>query len=268
VDYGFFEAMGMTMAAGRPFDPNRPTDAREAFVLNEEAVRQMGLSNPVGKWFSAGRNQKGVIIGVVKNAHFRTFRFTEDPRVFTLTNMKSPGGLLMVKIDPARERETLDFIRGVCREIDPVTPFEFRYLEETYDRLYRPERQSNAIFSWFSGLAIFIAGLGLLGLASCTAERRTKEIGIRRVLGASKRSIVFLIGGSLTVWILASNIIAWPAAYWAANAWLRVYTFRTPLGWAVFVLPSLIAFVLAWLLVGFQSWKAARSNPSRSLRIE
>jgi putative ABC transport system permease protein len=156
----------------------------------------------------------------------------------------------------------------VWDEFNPVSPFEYRFLDETYDRLYRSELRTNRVFQLFAGLAVFIACLGLLGLASFTAERRTKEIGIRKILGASPRRIVVLISGQLTTWILAANVIAWPAAYFALNKLLEAYTFRTSLGVWIFVLPSLGAFALAWLTVGTLSLKAAQVDPARSLRHE
>jgi predicted permease len=270
VDFGFFEALDMTVLEGRPFSKDRPTDATAAYILNEEAVRRMGIKDPVGKRFSVSEDRKGTIIGVVKNAQFQSFRFKEDPRFFYITEMGSADdmGLVLVKIDGSRIREAIDHLRRVWKEFNPVSPFEYRFLEETYDRLYRSELRTSRVFRLFSGLAVFIACLGLLGLASFTAERRTKEIGIRKILGASPRGIVALISGQLTAWILAANVVAWPVAYYALNRLLQPYTYRTSLGVWVFVLPSLGAFVLAWLTVGGLSLKAAQANPARSLRQE
>ena len=270
VDFGFLEALGMTILQGRSFSKERAIDAKEAYILNEEAIRQMGIENPVGKWFSVSKERKGTIIGVVKNAQFQSFRFKEEPRLFYITGMGSANdmGLVLVKIDGSRVREALAHIRRVWGEFNPISPFEHRFLDETYDRLYRSELRTNRVFQAFSGLAIFIGCLGLVGLALFTAERRTKEIGIRKILGASPRRIVALISGQLTAWILAANIIAWPVAYFALNKLLQPYTYRTSLAAWVFVLPSLGAFVLAWLTVGGLSLKTAQANPARSLRQE
>ncbi len=270
VDFGFFEALGMTILEGRPFSKERASDAAEAVILNEEAVRQMGIKNPVGKWFSASKERKGTIIGVVKNAQFRSFRFKEDPRFFYITKMDEANdmGLVLVKIDGARVEEALTHLRRVWRDFNPLSPFEYRFLDETYDRLYRSDLRTSRVFRLFAGLAVLIACLGLLGLASFTAERRTKEIGIRKILGASPRRIMILISGQLTAWILAANIIAWPVAYFALHKLLQPYAYRTTLGVWVFVLPSLGAFALAWLTVGSLSLKAAQADPARSLRHE
>lgn len=270
IDFEFFEALDMTVLEGRSFSKDRPTDATAAYILNEEAVRRMGIKDPVGKWFSVSKERKGTIVGVVKNAQFQSFRFKEDPRFFYIAEMGSADdmGLVLVKIDGSRVREAIAHLRRVWKEFNPVSPFEYRFLDETYDRLYRSELRTNRVFQLFAGLAVFIACLGLLGLASFTAERKTKEIGIRKILGASPRRIVILISGQLTTWILAANLIAWPVAYFALNKLLQAYTYRTSLGAWLFILPSLGAFALAWLTVGGLSLKAAQADPVRSLRHE
>ncbi|MDH4270938.1 MAG: ABC transporter permease [Candidatus Aminicenantes bacterium] len=270
VEFGFFEALDMTILEGRSFSKDRATDATEAYVLNEEAVRQMGIKDPVGKWFSVSKERKGTIIGVVKNAQFCSFRFKEGPRLFYISGMDSANdmGLVLVKIVGSRVREALAHLRRGWEEFNSVSPFEYRFLDETYDRLYRSELRTNRVFQLFSGLAVFIACLGLLGLASFTAERRTKEIGIRKILGASPRRIAVLISGQMTAWILMANVVAWPVAYFTLNKLLQPYTYRTSLDVWVFLLPSLGAFGLAWLTVGLLSLKAAQADPVRSLRHE
>jgi putative ABC transport system permease protein len=193
-----------------------------------------------------------------------------EPCVFYITNLAAATemGLVLVKIDGNRTREALAHIQRVWKEFNTVSPFEFRFLDETYDRLYGAERRMSRVFTVFAGLAVSIACLGLLGLASFMAERRTKEIGIRKVLGASTGGIVILISSQLTKWVLAANIIAWPVAYFAMNKLLQVYAYRVSLNWPVFALPSLAAFVLACLTVGFQSLRTARTNPANALRYE
>jgi putative ABC transport system permease protein len=270
VDFGYFEALGIPIVEGRAFSEDRPTDTGGAFILNEEAVQRMGLRDPVGKRFSVSKEQKGLIIGVAKNTQFQSFRFKEDPRLFYVSGLAeaNDSGLILIKIDSARIPEALAHIRSVWEEFNPISPFEFRFLDDVYEGLYRPERRMNRVFNWFSGLAVFIACLGLLGLASFTAERRTKEIGIRKVLGASSRAVTALIAGQLTKWVLAANLIAWPAAYFAVNKLLQVYTYRTSLNVLVFALPSLAVFVLAWLAVAALALKTTRANPAESLRFE
>jgi putative ABC transport system permease protein len=270
VDIGYFEALGIPILEGRAFSKDRPTDAGQAFILNEEAVRRMGLKDPVGKRFSVSREQKGLIVGVARNTQFQSFRFKEEPRLFYVSDMAEANdmGIILVKIDGARSPEALAHIRSVWEEFNPISPFEFRFLDEVYEGLYRSESRMNRVFNGFAGLAVFIACLGLLGLASFTVERRTKEIGIRRVLGASSRSVAKLIAGQLTKWVLAANLIAWPAAYLILNKLLQVYTFRTKMNFLVFALPSFAVFGLAWLTVAVLALKTTRANPAESLRFE
>jgi putative ABC transport system permease protein len=270
VDYGYFEALGIPILEGRAFSKDQASDAGAAFILNEAAVRQMGLKDPVGKRFSVSKEQKGSIIGVAKNTQFLSFRFKEEPRLFYISGLADADdtGVVLVKVDGTRVPEALAHIRRVWEEFNPISPFEFRFLDDVYAGLYRQESRTNRVFDGFAGLAVFIACLGLLGLASFTAERRTKEIGIRKVLGASSRSVATLIAGQLTKWVLAANLIAWPAAYFALNNLLRVYTYRTSLNVLVFALPSLAVFALAWLTVAALALKTTRADPVKSLRFE
>ncbi len=230
----------------------------------------MGLKDPVGKRFSVSKERTGLIIGVAKNTQFRSFRFKEEPRLFYVSDMAEANdtGAILVKIDGARIPEALAHIRSVWEEFNPVSPFEYRFLDEVYEGLYRQESRTNRVFDGFAGMAVFIACLGLLGLASFTAERRRKEIGIRKVLGASSRTVASLIAGQLTKWVLAANLIAWPAAYLTLNKLLQVYTFRTRMNVLVFALPSLAVFGLAWLTVAVLALKTTRANPAESLRFE
>jgi len=270
VAYDYFETMGMTMAQGRAFDRRRPSDAQAGYILNETAVRKTGLRDPLGKRFSMSRNRPGTIIGVVKDARLRTFHHLVDPCVFYVVDPPSPSGsaLLMIKLDGARTAEALAHIRRVWREFDPATPFEGRFLEETYDALYRAERRMTDVFRVFSGLAIFIAILGLLGLAAFMAEQRTREIGIRKILGSSRAGIVALVSGQLTKGILAANVLAWPAAFALAKRLLQSYAYRTNLPAGIFLIPSLAVFSLAWIAVALQSLRAASANPADALRHE
>jgi len=270
VAYGYFETMGMKLLEGRPFSKDHPSDAREAIILNEKAVREMGLANPVGKRFAVDKDHQGIIIGVVRDARFRTFHHEIEPRVFHLIDLAdySETGLLMVKIDGSKTLEALAHLRRVWGEFNPVTPFEYRFLDDVYETLYGAERRMSSVFGVFAGLAIFIAVLGLLGLAAFMAERRTREIGIRKVLGASSPGIVVSMSGQLTRGVLAANILAWPAAYLVTNKLLQAYAYRIGLNIGHFVLPSLAVFLLAGLAVGLQSLRAANSEPVKALRYE
>ena len=270
VDYGYFETMGMTILEGRAFSKDHPSDAREAYILNEKAVRDMGIKNPVGKRFAMSKERSGTIVGVVKDARLRSYHHEVDPRVFYVSNLSanSSTALFMIKIDESRSSQALTHIKRVWSEFNSITPFEYRFLDETYEMLYGAERRMAGVFRIFAGLAMFIAVLGLLGLAAFTAERRTREIGIRKVLGASSPGIVVSMAGQLTKGVLAANLIAWPAAYFAANKLLQGYAYRIGLNIGLFILPSLAVFCLAGLAVGLLSLRSANADPVKALRYE
>jgi putative ABC transport system permease protein len=230
----------------------------------------MGIANPVGKRFAMAKDRQGVIIGVVRDARFRTFHHEVDPCVFYVYDLaaNSATALLMVKIDGSKTAETLAYLRRVWGEFNPLTPFEYRFLDDTYADLYGAERRMSSVFRVFTGLAMFIAVLGLLGLAAFMAQRRTREIGIRKVLGASSPGIVASMSAQLTRGVLAANLLAWPAAYLVANKLLRAYAYRVGLHIGFFVLPALAVFILAFLAVGLQSLRAANIDPVKALRYE
>jgi len=270
VDYGYFETMGMKILDGRPFSRDIASDAQNAVILNETAIRKMGLQNPVGKRFAVSKEQTGTIIGVVRDARFRSFRHEVDPCVFYVANVAShtSTGLLTIRIDGAKTAAALDGLRRAWVEFEPSAPFEYRFLNETYAGLYRAESQRSAVFRIFSGLAIFVAVLGLLGLAAFMTERRTREIGIRKVLGASIPGIVATMSRQMTGGVLIANLIAWPAAYLAGRELLKSYVYRIDLNIWTFVLPALAVFVLASTAVGLLSLRAADADPVKALRYE
>ncbi len=269
VDYGFFETLKLELKEGRAFSRDIPSDRRAGYILNESAIKKIGLEEPVGKRFAI-RKREGTIVGVVKDAHFRSFHHEIEPRIFFISDMThaDDAGLVMIRILGEETEEALSHIEGVWRTINPASPFEYHFLDETYDRLYRSEKRIGTIFNFFTALAIFISCLGLFGLASFMAEQRTKEIGIRKVLGASSSKIITLLTKEFTRWVLVANVIAWPVAYLVMKKLLQVYAYRTAIGIEIFVLSGLIALMVALLTVSYQALKAARSNPADSLRYE
>ena len=269
VDYGFFETLNLKIKEGRPFSKEVASDERGGYILNESAIRKIGLENPVGKRFAI-RKREGTIVGVVKDAHFRSFHHEIEPRVFFIVDMThaEDAGLVMIRIFGAKTEEALSHIEHVWRDINPVSPFEYHFLDQTYDQLYKSERRIGTIFNLFTALAIFISCLGLFGLASFMAEQRTKEIGIRKVLGASAPKIILLLTKEFTKWVLVANLIAWPVAYFVMKNLLQSYVYRTAIGIDIFILSGLIALTIALFTVSYQALKAARSNPADSLRYE
>jgi len=268
VDYDFIQTFGMEIKEGRDFSRDFATDKKEAFIVNEAAVRQFGWESPVGKKLIDLEGPTGHVIGVVKNFHFRSKHQKIEPLIFSLLPSSRYVYLISVKINPSNIRETLSFLKSQWKEFSSGWPFEYFFLDDNYDRLYKSEERLRHVFLTFTFLGIFIACLGLFGLAAFTAEQRTKEIGIRKVLGASVLNILILLCREFATWVLLANIIAWPVAYLAMNRWLQNFAYRINIGWAVFVAAALLALGIALFTVGFQAAKAALADPSDALRYE
>ena len=270
VDYDFISMLDLELVGGRNFAKEYATDAKQAYILNEEAIREMGIQDPVGKRFSYGK-RKGTIIGVLKNAHFRSLHVEIEPHVFFFLSDVSEAtqyGVVLIKINGNKTEEALEKIRGVWANINPISPFEYHFLDQKYDSLYRKEKKIGTILNTFTLFAIVISCLGLFGLASFLTEQRTSEIGIRKVLGASESGIVFLLSKQFTKWVLIANLFAWPAAYFVMNEWLKSFAYRINIGIWVFVLSGMLAVGIAIVTVSYQALKAARANPIDSLRYE
>jgi len=265
VDFDYFETFGMEIVEGRSYSKEFSTDATVAIMVNEEAVKAMGMESPIGKRLSLGNNNMK-IIGVVKNYHFRSLRQEIDPLI--LIYNPGPCGVLFARLKSENIPKTIGYMENIWKEFAPGHPFNYRFLDEALDDLYRSEQQIGTILRYFSILAIFISCLGLFGLASFMAEQRTKEIGIRKVLGASVSNIVLLLSREFTKWVLLANIIAWPVAYFAMHKWLQSYAYSTNIALWSFILSGVLALVIASVAVSYQSIKAAVTNPADSLRYE
>jgi putative ABC transport system permease protein len=271
VDQDYFGAMGIPVIEGRPFGRDHPSDALGGgFILNEEAVRAMGIRDPVGKWFQASSKWKSPIVGVVGDVRFQTMHSRVEPNVFYVEDPAdlTDRGIILVRTDGPRTREALDHVRRVWAGANPSSPIEIVSLQETYDRLYRGDQRMSRAFSIFAGLAVLISFLGLLGLASFMAERRRREIGIRKVLGASRAGIVMMISGELAKWVLAANLVAWPVSYFTMNKLLQAYAYRIGFSPAGFLIPSAAAFVIAFVTVGVLALRASSADPARVLKHE
>ncbi len=279
VDYDFLDTYGIELAAGRNFSREFPTDAQSGedpqsargVILNEEAAKRMGWADPVGKQVVQIYGDERIylnVVGVLKDFHFTSLRRAIRPMNFFLST--ASNRYISIKLREGDLPATLGLIEATWKRLYPGLPYEAFFLDTVFDRLYRSEERQRQLFGILSALAVFIACLGLFGLAAHTAEQRTKEIGIRRVLGASTAGIVALLSGEFTRWVLAANLVAWPVAYLAMNRWLGGFAYRielsSQLGW--FVLAAVLAVVIAWLTVGFQAVKAALADPVWSLRYE
>ncbi len=265
VGYHFLETYKMHMAEGRYYSTEHTTDKTDAIIVNEAAVQAMHMRAPIGKTMNLfGKSQ--TIIGIVKNFNFETLHSKIEPIAMVLY----PKQLrcLAIRLKSGNIPETINYVKNVLAKSYPNYVFEYHFLDQKIDELYKAEDQRAELFDTFSFISIFISCLGLFGLASFTAERKTKEIGIRKVLGASANGIVGLLAGEFVKLVLLANIIAWPIAYYFMNKWLQNFTYRINLSWWMFILSGGIALIIALATVSFQAIKAATANPVESLRYE
>ncbi|MHC4891716.1 MAG: ABC transporter permease, partial [Planctomycetota bacterium] len=267
-DFDFLKVYQPQMLEGRFFTKENVTDS-SAVLLNESAVKALEFEDPLGKRiYDLGQERMPRnIIGIVKDFHLETLHKVIRPMSITLAQ---EGGLdfLSIRVRPEGIEETLSFIERQWKTFVLEQPVDFVFFDERFDRLYRAEIQAGKVFSAFAVLAIFVASMGLFGLASFMAEQRTKEIGIRKVLGASVSGIVLLLSREYVKWILLANLIAWPLAYYAMNKWLQNFAFRTGFTIWTFLIAGGAALAIALLTVSYQSLKAAFAHPAKSLRHE
>ncbi len=266
IDYGYLDVFDIKLKSGRDFSSNFSTDAKAAVLINEAAVKAIGWKNPIGKEYSFSKNDAAKVIGVIEDFHFRPLHLGIEPMAFVLR--PNSGVYLIVKLKSGDISGAKEFFRDTFESYDSKYPFEFSFVDDIFNKMYKSEEQLGNIFGVFSGLAIFIACLGLFGLSAYTAERRTKEIGIRKTLGASVPDVILLISKDFTFYIILSNIIALPAAYFAMTAWLQNFAFSISVGTSVLGLSAACSIIIALLTVSFQAAKAATANPAKALRYE
>ncbi len=264
VDPDYLQTFRVGMAQGRFFSREFPSDTKESVVLNETAVRVMGIDQPLGKKVTIGRRAY-TVIGVVKDFHQSSLHRPIEPMILTWS-----GGNLCIRISPRNAAETVAFLESASKRflLDPNLPVTLEFLDKQIDGFYSAERKIEAVLGLFTGIALFTACLGLFGLASFLAEKRTKEIGIRRVLGARSAGLVWLQSREFAKWILVAGILALPAAYFAGEQWLRAFAYHAHPGVGLFAGAVFATLAIALLAVGFQSVRAARANPIESLRYE
>jgi putative ABC transport system permease protein len=267
-EYDYLDTFGMKLREGRNFSRSRPTDISN-FIVNEAAVELMKMKNPIGKGITY-MNVQGQIIGVVKDFHFRHISEPIDPLILLIhpRHHEYFHRFVFAKIRPGGIKEALNYIQAACRRFAPHFPFEYKFLDEEFNRLYLSEETVSRMVDSFTLLALFIACLGLFGLASFMTEQRKKEIGVRKVLGSSASRIVLLFIREFYKWVLLASIIACPIAYYAMRQWLNDYAFHIPLLWWPFALACSLTFLVAGLTVSYQSIRAAHINPVETLRSE
>ncbi len=270
VDHRFFPLYDIGMAAGRNYELDQGADRRSSFILNEAAIKNLGIPSSeeaIGKRINYG-NRDAQIVGVVKDFNFESLHQDILPMIFFIPSDSTFYNFLSIKIDGARTKEALAHIQATWQKFLPEFPYDYSFLDEQYGRLYEAEQRQGRVFIAFAMIAIVVACLGLFGLASFTVERRLKEIGIRKVLGASVSGITGLLAKDFLKLVLVAIVIASPVAYWVMGKWLADFAYRIDIAWWMFVAAGVLALAIAFLTVSFQSVRAAVMNPVKSLRSE
>ncbi len=277
-DYDFVETMGFELAAGRSFSREFAADASTAFILNEAAVKTIGWTNEsaVNKSFGSSEIQDwddgqwverdGKVIGVLKDFHFESLKEEIIPTIYFIAPKMAWN--YVVRISPENRSQSLQFIESTWKRYDAETPFQYTFVDEQYAQLYEDEERHGKIFAVFASLAIFIACLGLIGLASFTAERRKKEVGIRKVLGAGSMDLVILLSKEFTLLVVLAFVIATPFAWYVMQGWLGDFAYKVQMGVGVFLISGFIALLIAWITVAYQTGKAVLTDPVKSMRHE
>ena len=266
-DHEHFDVMGFELVAGRNFSREFPSDST-AMLVNEAIVDAMGWEDPIGERLISFNGEKPMeitVVGVLKDYNFESLRENIRPIMIRLGDF---GNDMTVRYTHEDPKEAVELLESKWKEVAPNEPFEFAFLDERFDEMYRAEQRLGVLFTIFTGLAIFIACLGLFGLAAFTAEQRTKEIGIRKAMGASSFTIVRLLSSEFVKFILIAFVISIYPAYYFISGWLENFVYRIGIDWWVFLLSGIIAFVISLITVSFQSVKASRLDPATTLRYE
>jgi len=270
VDKNYFDVMGIPLREGVTFSDrfeNYDIDSVENFdvILNAEAIRRMKMDQPIGKFFGGG-GKKGTIVGITEDFNFESLRSTVEPLV--LLPIQNEPNLIIARIQKDQIHETIERIEATWKSINPTSPFSFGFFDDRLQQMYQSEVQISLLFRYFTAIAIIIACLGLLGLSSFSIQQKTKEIGIRKVVGASVNNIVLLLTRDFARWVVVAFIIACPVAWYVMHQWLQNFAYKTALNWWMFAIAGILALSVAIFTVSFQTVKAAIRNPVDSLRYE
>ncbi len=264
IDHDYVPAMGISLTAGRNFSKIAPTDTN-AWIINEAAVERLGLENPVGKMLHWG-GYSGPIVGVSENFHYMSMHSEVEPLVMPLTPIY--GDYLFVRTTAGKAGEVLSYLESKISELAPSNLFEYSFLSDEFDKLYRSEDQMSSVFWYFSLVAILIAFLGLFGLSTFIINQRTKEIGVRKILGASIQNIMMLVSTSFLKLIVISFCIAAPVVYFVMSEWLSSFAYKTDMGVWIFILAGVSILIISLLTIGIQAMRSAVSKPVDALRSE
>jgi len=265
IGYDFIKTMHLQLAQGRDFSEDFATDSA-GYIINETALRIIGYQDPIGKPFTQW-GMKGTIIGVVKDFHFNSLHTQINPLILRLGE-KTGSGSALIRTEPGKTKEALASLEGICKELNPQFPFTYKFSDEEYQKLYTSEQVVSKLANYFAVLAISISCLGLLGLVMFAAEQRTKEFGIRKVLGARPATLFKLLSKEFLLLVLIAMVIASPLAWIAMDNWLQDYVYRIHVSWWMFAVAGVLVVLIALITVSFQAIKAAIANPVKSLRTE
>jgi putative ABC transport system permease protein len=280
-DEGFIPTMGMQLTAGRDFTKTYLTDVGSSFVVNETMVKARGWQEPLGKRISMGTATGlagGKVIGVLKDFHFKSLHTPVEPFAislfaknydFSTISPEQSAALrfvMVLHLSPDNLQQTLGFVQQEFNQFDPRHPFEYKFLDEAIDAMYMSETRLMRMTGIFSGICIFISCLGLFGLAAYTTEQRSKEIGIRKVLGASAMQIILMLARNVLLLVLAGAVVASIVAYYATMEWLTGFAYRVGINPLIFIISAAIVIAVAFGTIALQSYKAARQNPAVTLQ--
>ena len=269
VDYNFIHTLGIKLLEGRNFSEKYGTDKENSIIINETAVKKLGLKNPIGTEVyvpGEGGEHAVNIIGVIKDFHTSSFHQKIEP-LFLYINPKRFYNIA-IKIDPQYTKQALASLKEKFKSVIPQKSFSYETLTDQYNSLYQSDVKTGSLIMIFAILSVIVASMGLFGLSSFATEVRMKEIGIRKVLGADTLKISFLLSKDFTKWVLVANLIAWPAAYFAISKWLEDFAYKTDMGIWIYILAAIIALLISIITISFQSIKAANTNPVETLRYE
>jgi len=267
VDSDYFNVYDMEILEGRIFSENFPTDKKQCVVINETASRNLGWENPIGKRLKS-HGIEWTVIGVVKDFHFKSLHSEIEPVIFTALNTTRRLDYFSIKVSPVDIPSTIGFIQQKWEKFSPEFPFQYIFLDERIDRVYKAEQRLGKSFNIFTMISLLLACMGLIGLASFISEQKRKEISVRKILGADFKSIIFLIANEYLKCIAVAIVIAWPIGYFVMSRWLKNFVYRTSFGVEIFILSGLLAFIFTLMTVSYQSIKAALANPVDTLRYE
>lgn len=266
VGFDFVKLMNMQVVEGRDFSSNIATDSTQAYLINEEAAREMNMKHPLGQWINAW-GKKGYIIGVLRDYHTQSLHDAIRPVILDVKEDLN-FGMIIIRTRPGETKQALESLASLYKQINPNYPFDYQFVDAEYKKLYSSEQVMSGLSVIFAVVAILISSLGLLGLVMFSAEQRIKEFGVRKVLGASVSNLVALFAKDFMQLVMIAFLIAVPLGWYAMNSWLGSFAYKVGLSWWIFALAAIISATLAFVVLSYEAVKTALANPVKSLKTE